>query len=123
MRLYPASLLFLLTVPALSAQAPAAPASQVAPWPIPRVMGYRNFDAEEQIDKTFLAVPDAKLAAEHLKILTAEPHWASSPEDYKTALYVADKFKAAGLQTEIVPYSVWLNKPTKIEIEAFADGN
>jgi N-acetylated-alpha-linked acidic dipeptidase len=122
MRLYPASLLLLLTVPALSAQAPAATQSQVAPWPIPRVIGYRNFDAQEQIDKTFLAVPDAKLAAEHLKILTAEPHWASSPEDYKTAVYVADKFKAAGLQTEIVPYSVWLNKPVKIEIEAFANG-
>ena len=66
-----------------------------------------------------MAVPDAKLAGQHLKTLTAEPHWASSPEDYKTALYVAEKFKAAGLSTEIVPYSVLMNKPLKIAIEAF----
>ncbi len=71
-----------------------------------------------------MAIPDAKLAGEHLKILTAEPHWASSPEDYKTALYVAEKFKAAGLETSIVPYKVLLNKPASILVEAFdASGN
>ena len=66
-----------------------------------------------------MAVPDAKLAGQHLKILTAAPHWASSPEDYATALYVEKQFKAAGLQTEIVPYKVLLNKPIKIVVEAF----
>ena len=55
----------------------------------------------------------------HLKILTAEPHWASSPEDYKTAQYVAEKFRAAGLQTDIIPFRVLLNKPKSILIEAF----
>jgi len=29
--------------------------------------------------RQFLAVPDAKLAGEHLKTLTAEPHLASTP--------------------------------------------
>ena len=85
----------------------------------PVVFGYADFTAQSQIDARFLAVPDPKLAAEHLRILTAEPHWASSPEDYKTALYVAGKFKAAGLETEIVPYRVYLNKPVKILVEAF----
>jgi N-acetylated-alpha-linked acidic dipeptidase len=82
------------------------------------VFGYQDFSQQQKLDSTFLAVPDAKLAGEELKILTAEPHWASSPEDYKTAQYVAEKFKAAGLQTQIVPYRVWLNKPVKIEITA-----
>ena len=50
---------------------------------------------------------------------SSAPHWASSPEDYATAVYVADKFKAAGLETEIVPYKVLLNKPIKIVVEAF----
>ncbi|GGA58821.1 folate hydrolase [Edaphobacter acidisoli] len=59
------------------------------------------------------------MAGEELKALTSAPHWASSPEDYKTALYVADKFKAAGLETSIVPYNVLLNKPIRISIEAF----
>jgi N-acetylated-alpha-linked acidic dipeptidase len=92
------------------AQTPTAPT---------HVFGYGDFTQQAKWDAAFLAVPDAKLAGEHLKILTAEPHWASSPEDYKTALYVAEKFKAAGLETTIVPYSVYLNKPVKIQIEAF----
>jgi N-acetylated-alpha-linked acidic dipeptidase len=84
----------------------------------PTVFGYRDFSQQAKWDAAFLAVPDAALAGQHLKTLTAEPHWASSPEDYKTALYVAEKFKAAGLKTEIVPYRVYLNKPVKIEISA-----
>jgi N-acetylated-alpha-linked acidic dipeptidase len=85
----------------------------------PQVFGYSDFTQQAQWDKVFMAVPDAKLAGEHLKTLTAEPHWASSPEDYKTALYVAEKFKAAGLDTKIQEFRVWLNKPVKIQIEAF----
>ena len=92
--------------------------------PAPQIFGYRDFTQQAKWDTDFLAVPDAKLAGEHLKTLTAEPHWASSPEDYKTALYVAEKFKAAGLHTDIVPYKVLLTKPVKIVIEAFdASGN
>jgi N-acetylated-alpha-linked acidic dipeptidase len=94
--------------------APATPPKPSAQ----HVFGYLDFTEQAKWDSAFLDVPDAKLAGEHLKTLTAEPHWASSPEDYKTALYVAEKFKAAGLQTEIVPFRVWLNKPVKIEISA-----
>jgi N-acetylated-alpha-linked acidic dipeptidase len=81
--------------------------------------GFANPAAEAKWDAAFMAVPDPKLAGEELKILTAAPHWASSPEDKQTADYVAAKFKAAGLDTQIVPFRVWLNKPIKIEITAF----
>jgi N-acetylated-alpha-linked acidic dipeptidase len=84
-----------------------------------QVFGFRDFTQQAQWDQNFLAVPDPKLAQQHMKTLTSAPHWASSPEDYATALYVAKRFKAAGLQTEIVPYSVLMNKPTSILIEAF----
>ena len=87
--------------------------------PTPQVFGYRDFTQQAKWDESFMAVPDAKLAGQHLKTLTSAPHWASSPEDYATAVYVADKFRAAGLETEIVPYKVLLNKPVKILIEAF----
>jgi N-acetylated-alpha-linked acidic dipeptidase len=83
------------------------------------VFGFQNFRQQSTWDKQFLVVPDAKLAGEELKTLTAAPHVASSPEDYATALYVADKFRAAGLQTEIVPYKVLLTFPEKIKVEAF----
>lgn len=93
--------------------AQAGPASGAFP-------GYRNFDAEQaRIDQQFLAVPDAKLAGEELKALTAEPHVASTPEDYKTAEYVASKFKEAGLDTSIVPYKAWLNLPKEVSVEAW----
>lgn len=82
------------------------------------VFGFRDFSRQARWDTEFLAVPDPKLAEQHLKILTAAPHWASSPQDHETALYVAARFKAAGLETEIVPYSVLMNKPVSILVEA-----
>lgn len=82
------------------------------------VFGFRNFSAQAKIDQDFLKIPDAKLAGEHLKILTSVPHIASSKEDYATAEYVASKFKAAGLETSIVPYRVWMNMPGEIRVEA-----
>ncbi len=83
------------------------------------VFGFRDFTQQAKWDAAFQAVPDAALAGQHLKTLTKAPHWASSPEDYDTALYVAGKLREAGLETTIVPYKVLLNKPVKIVIEAF----
>jgi N-acetylated-alpha-linked acidic dipeptidase len=97
-------------------QAQTAPAPQT-------VFGYKDFSAQAKIDKDFLAVPDAKLAGEALKTLTAAPHIAASKEDHDTAEYVASKFKAAGLDTTIVPYKVWLNLPVEMKVVATtADG-
>jgi N-acetylated-alpha-linked acidic dipeptidase len=82
--------------------------------------GYRDFTAEQaKIDQTFLAVPDAKLAGEELKTLTAEPHIAASPEDHKTAEYVASKFRDAGLETSIEEYKAWLNMPISVRVQAW----
>ena len=98
----------------------ARSATQSAPQ---TVFGYSDFSAEAKIEDRFLDVPDAKLAGEELKTLTAEPHMAATPEDHKTAEYVAQKFRAAGLETEIVPYRVLLNQPKVVRVEAFgADG-
>jgi N-acetylated-alpha-linked acidic dipeptidase len=96
----------------LAAQSAVQPAS-------PAVFGYRDFTAQAGIEAKFLAVPDARLAGEELKTLTAEPHLASSPGDHKTAEYVAQKFRAAGLATEIVPYRVLLNQPKVQRVEAY----
>jgi N-acetylated-alpha-linked acidic dipeptidase len=79
----------------------------------------QNFSAHARIEEKFLAVPDAALAGRHLKTLSAEPHLASTPEDRKTAEYVARKFRAAGLDTEIVPYRVLLNQPKLVRVEAW----
>ncbi len=88
------------------------------------VFGFHDYAQEEsKFDTDFLAVPDAKLAGEELKTLTAVPHVAASKEDYDTAVYVAGKFKAAGLDTQIVPYKAWLNLPKDVHFTAkSADG-
>jgi N-acetylated-alpha-linked acidic dipeptidase len=83
------------------------------------VFGYTDFAAESKLEEKFLAVPDAKEAGEELKELTSAPHLAATPEDHKTAEYVARKFRAAGLETEIVPYRVLLNQPKVVRVEAF----
>ena len=87
----------------------------------PTVFGYGDFAPQAKIDAEFLAVPDAKLAGQELKILTAKPHMAATKEDFETAQFVAQKFKAAGLDTEIVPYRVLLNQPRKVSFEALSD--
>lgn len=87
------------------------------------VFGFRDFTQQRQWDQKFIAVPDPGRAEEHLRILTAEPHVAGSPEDRKTADYVAQKFKEAGLQTEIVEYKVWMNRPAEISVSITAPPN
>jgi N-acetylated-alpha-linked acidic dipeptidase len=84
------------------------------------IAGFRDSAAEQRLEEKFLAVPEPKLAGEHLRILTAEPHIAGSIEDRKTAEYVARKFREAGLETRIDSYKVWLNLPREILVEATA---
>jgi len=107
-------LAFFLLLPLIPGLLLAQNASQPA-----TVFGFADFTAQAKIEKEFLAVPDAQMAGLHLKTLTAEPHLASTPEDRKTAEYVAQKFRAAGLETEIVPYRVLMNQPKAVRVEAY----
>jgi N-acetylated-alpha-linked acidic dipeptidase len=111
----PASLVFLTLVFSVSISRPLAAQSAAQP----AVFGYADFTAQAKIEEKFLAVPDAKLAGQHLKTLTSEPHLAATSGDRKTAEYVARKFRAAGLKTEIVPYRVLLNHPKVVRVEAW----
>jgi len=81
------------------------------------ISGFRDVAGEREVEKKFMAVPDPKLAEEHLRILTQAPHIAGSPEDKATAEYVAKKFREAGLDTEIVEYKVWFNYPAEIRVD------
>lgn len=115
--------LFLLTILPFATMAPArndaqSPAS--ATKASASIAGFRNPDAEAALESRFLAVPDPKLAAEHLRILTQAPHIAASPEDKATADYVAKKFREAGLDTEEVEYRVWLNYPVEVSVDVTA---
>ncbi len=94
-----------------------APASSS---PNPAIFGFRDAAAERATESRFLAVPDSRLAEEHLRILTRVPHMAGTIEDKATAEYVAQKFRSAGLETEIVEYKVWMNYPAEIRVDMTA---
>ena len=84
------------------------------------IFGFRDAAQQSAIEAQFLGVPDPKLAREHLRILTQAPHLAGTPEDKATADYVAQKFREAGLETEIVEYKVWFNYPSEISVAVTA---
>src|SRR5664279_2759352 len=58
--------------------------------------GFHDAAAELEIEKKFIAVPDANPAKNHLRILTRAPHIAGSAEEKTPAEYVATKFREAG---------------------------
>jgi N-acetylated-alpha-linked acidic dipeptidase len=103
MRLRRATIPLLLLCATLFAQAPPVPAQRSA----------------RAIEQQFLAVPDPHAAEQHMKSLTAEPHMAGTPEDRKTAEYVARKFRKWGFETEVVEYKVWINYPAEVSVDAF----
>jgi len=74
--------------------------------------------AQNAVERRFLAVPDPKMAEEELRVLTAAPHIAGSPEDKQTADYVAGRFREWGFETEVVEYNVWMNYPRQVSVEA-----
>src|SRR5277367_5452872 len=86
----------------------------------PSIFGFRDAASESATEARFIAVPDPKLAEEHLRILTQAPHMAGTIEDKATADYVAQKFRDAGLDTEIVEYKVWINYPSEISVDITA---
>ena len=111
----PLSILFFSSVSGTSQSAFPAKDAPAAP-----LFGFRNPAEQTALESRFLAVPDPKLAEEHLRILTQAPHMAGTPEDKATAHYVAQKFRDAGLETEIVEYRVWMNYPAEISVDVTA---
>ena len=109
------SILFLSNMGGTSQSTPSAKDATAAP-----LFGFHNSAGETALESRFLAVPDPKLAEEHLRILTQAPHMAGTPEDKATADYVAQKFREAGLETELVEYRVWMNYPAEISVDVTA---
>lgn len=111
-----------VTLPVLILTLFAQPGAEKSSTPA-AVFGFRDFSQQRAWDQKFMVVPDPGRAEEHLRILTREPHVAGSPEDRKTADYVAEKFKEAGLDTSIVEYKVWMNRPAEVSVTVTAPAN
>jgi len=104
----------------LSGSSPTASGNAASSGSNQAIFGFRDAGAESAVETRFLAAPDPKLAEEHLRILTQAPHMAGTIEDKATADYVAQKFRDAGLDTEIVEYKVWMNYPAEISVDLTA---
>jgi N-acetylated-alpha-linked acidic dipeptidase len=102
---------------------PQTQTAQGSPKSATAIFGFRNSAVESAEESKFLTVPDPKLAEQHLRTLTQAPHVAGSPEDKATADYVAQKFREAGLDAEIVEYRVWINFPAEISVDVTAPPN
>jgi N-acetylated-alpha-linked acidic dipeptidase len=107
-----AAILFFIFLVSGNSQ-PSASSSQ-------ELRGFAHPEEEEAVESRFLGVPDPNLAREHLRILTQAPHVAGSLEDKANADYVVQKFRDAGLETQIVEYKVWINYPKEISVDVTA---
>jgi N-acetylated-alpha-linked acidic dipeptidase len=58
------------------------------------------------------AVPSPEAARTLLRTLTAEPHVAGTPADYKTAVFVRDKLREWGWKADLASLEVLLNYPS-----------
>jgi len=72
---------------------------------------------EAEFERVFRAMPTPERAQQDLWILTQTPHVAGTPEDYKTAQYVLDQFREAGLEAKILEYQVLLPMPKEVKVD------
>jgi len=81
--------------------------------------GFLPADAarEAELEKAFRALPTPERAEQDLRILTQAPHVAGTPEDYKTAEYVLNQFRDAGLDAKLVEYQVLLPMPKEVKVD------
>jgi N-acetylated-alpha-linked acidic dipeptidase len=84
------------------------------------IAGFESPVVELGLEKKFLAVPDPKQAEQDLRALTAAPHLATTPEDRKTAEYVSQRYKEAGLQVSIEEYKVYFGMPRSVSVDIVA---
>ena len=66
-----------------------------------------------------LTVPTPDNARRWLRILTAEPHVAGTPADYKTAVFVRDKLREWGWKADLAEMDVLLNYPKNQSLELY----
>jgi N-acetylated-alpha-linked acidic dipeptidase len=71
-------------------------------------------------EQRFLAVPDPQRAEEYMRVLTAAPHIAGTPEDKQTADYVARLFREWGFDVSVSEYRIWMNYPGEVSVDMTA---
>lgn len=91
----------------------------MAEQPAAEIRGFSQAGAARQaeLEGAFRAVPTPERARLDLWALTSAPHVAGTPEDYETAKFVLEQFRAADLDAEIVEYRVLLPMPREVKVD------
>jgi N-acetylated-alpha-linked acidic dipeptidase len=116
---------FLLLLPAhpvevKSQQTPGGqPTANSAPS-VPLGFSPRSYTQQQSWEKRFLRIPSAARCGKYLRRLTRQPHVAGTPGDRRVTEFIYGEFKRAGLNPEIVEYSVLLSYPKKVVLELTA---
>src|SRR5262249_42680139 len=72
----------------------------------------RSLGRQRAAESHALTIPTPENARRWLRFLTAEPHVAGTPEDYKTAVFVRDKLREWDWKADLVELEVLLNYPS-----------
>ncbi len=105
-----------LTVILLVAAA-AAPSSQERP-----LRGFTDDQVAQQRQREgeFRAIPNPERLREHLRTLSAKPHWAGGPGSREVAEYALAQFKAYGLDAWIEEHEAYMPLPLERRVRLVA---
>jgi N-acetylated-alpha-linked acidic dipeptidase len=87
---------------------------------VPLGFSPQSFVGQQNWERRYLSLPNAKRCEKYLRRLTSEPHVAGTPGDRRVTQFIFDEFKRDGLNPESVEYKVLLSYPKKIEVELVA---
>jgi N-acetylated-alpha-linked acidic dipeptidase len=76
---------------------------------------------EKEIEAKYIAIPAANEERRQHRIFTAEPHLAGSPRNNELAKYVAEQWRAQGLEDVVIrEYDVYSTEPKSTALEMVA---
>ena len=77
-------------------------------------------EIQRQVEEKFRAVPKPENNREYMRVISAEPHHAGSPNSRKVADYVLAQFKSWGLNASIETFEALMPYPTERVVELVA---
>jgi N-acetylated-alpha-linked acidic dipeptidase len=97
-------------------------APQVLSQPAQAIRGFSaaSADRERDIERQFRAVARPENLREHMRVISADPHHAGSPNSRKVAEYVLAQFKSYGLNASIEEFEALMPYPTERVVELTA---
>jgi N-acetylated-alpha-linked acidic dipeptidase len=81
--------------------------------------GYTPADSANELrtESQFVDMPTAQSALDAATVFSARPHYAGTPADYRLAIEMRDRLRAAGISAELEPFSVPVDTPRELVLE------